>query len=142
MLKNTDLNRNLGSVVEDTKGCLQLCLREVANGLRNPVLMVHANDNTHRMFVAEQVGVIWVYLPDGSRLEEPFLDIKKLVLATPWIGDERGFLGLAFHPKYKENGKFYVYYSYQDKKKVEKIRISELKVSVSDINKADPSSER
>ncbi|KAJ7341048.1 hypothetical protein JRQ81_004725, partial [Phrynocephalus forsythii] len=142
VLKNTDLNRNLGSVVEDKKGCLQLCLREVANGLRNPVLMVHANDNTHRMFVAEQVGVIWVYLPDGSRLEEPFLDIKKLVLATPWVGDERGFLGMAFHPKYKDNGKFYIYYSYQDKKKVEKIRISELRVSGSDVNKADASSER
>ncbi|XP_074782406.1 HHIP-like protein 2 [Athene noctua] len=142
VLKNTALNRNLGSVVEGHKGCLQLCLTEVANGLRNPVLMVHANDHTHRMFVAEQVGVIWVYLPDGSRLEEPFLDIKSIVLATPWIGDERGFLGLAFHPKYKYNGKFYIYYSYMDKNRVEKIRISELKVLASDVNKADPRSER
>ncbi|XP_006029250.2 HHIP-like protein 2 isoform X3 [Alligator sinensis] len=141
VLKNTDLNRNLGSVVEDPKGCLQLCLTEVANGLRNPVLMVHANDDTHRMFIAEQVGMVWVYLPDGSRLEEPFLDIKKIVLASPWIGDERGFLGMAFHPKYKYNGKFYIYYSYMDKK-VEKIRISELKVLASDVNKADPHSER
>ncbi|CAI5770933.1 HHIP like 2 [Podarcis lilfordi] len=142
VLKNTDLNRNLGSVVEDKKGCLQLCLKEVANGLRNPVLMAHANDNTHRMFVAEQVGIIWVFLPDVSRLEEPFLDIKNMVLTTPWLGDERGFLGMAFHPKYKDNGKFYIYYSYQDKEKVEKIRISELRVSVSDVNKADASTER
>ncbi|XP_067421498.1 HHIP-like protein 2 [Emydura macquarii macquarii] len=142
VLKNTDLNRNLGSVVEDPKGCIQLCLTEVANGLRNPILMLHANDNTHRMFIAEQVGIIWVYLPDGSRLAEPFLDIKKIVLASPWIGDERGFLGMAFHPQYKHNRKFYIYYSYMDKKKVEKIRISELKVSVSDVNKADPRSER
>ncbi|XP_065486958.1 HHIP-like protein 2 [Caloenas nicobarica] len=142
VLKNTALNRNLGSVVEDRKGCLQLCLTEVANGLRNPVLMVHANDQTHRMFVAEQVGVIWVYLPDGSRLEEPFLDIKNIVLATPWVGDERGFLGMAFHPKYKYNGKFYIYYSYMDENRVEKIRISELKVLASDVNKADPLSER
>ncbi|XP_009585943.1 PREDICTED: HHIP-like protein 2 [Fulmarus glacialis] len=142
VLKNTALNRNLGSVVEDHKGCLQLCLTEVANSLRNPVLMVHANDHTHRMFIAEQVGVIWVYLPDGSRLEEPFLDIRSIVLATPWIGDERGFLGMAFHPKYKYNGKFYIYYSYMDKNRVEKIRISELKVLASDVNKADPLSER
>ncbi|CAM9864167.1 unnamed protein product [Bubo scandiacus] len=142
VLKNTALNRNLGSVVEGRKGCLQLCLTEVANSLRNPVLMVHANDHTHRMFIAEQVGVIWVYLPDGSRLEEPFLDIKSIVLATPWIGDERGFLGMAFHPKYKSNGKFYIYYSYMDKNRVEKIRISELKVLASDANKADPRSER
>ncbi|XP_065535885.1 HHIP-like protein 2 isoform X2 [Lathamus discolor] len=142
VLKNTALNTNLGSVVEDHKGCLQLCLTEVANGLRNPVLMVHANDHTHRMFIAEQVGVIWVYLPGGSRLEEPFLDVRSLVLATPWLGDERGFLGMAFHPKYKDNGKFYIYYSYMDKNRVEKIRISELKVLASDANKADPRSER
>ncbi|KFP81761.1 HHIP-like 2, partial [Apaloderma vittatum] len=142
VLENTALNYNLGLVVEDRKGCLHLCLTEVANGLRNPVLMVHANDRTHRMFVAEQVGVIWVYLPNGSRLEEPFLDIKNIVLATPWIGDERGFLGMAFHPKYKYNGKFYIYYSYMDKNRVEKIRISELKVLASDVNKADPLSER
>ncbi|XP_032640279.1 HHIP-like protein 2 isoform X1 [Chelonoidis abingdonii] len=142
VLKNTDLNSNLGSVVEDPKGCLQLCLKEVANGLRNPVLMLHANDNTHRVFVAEQVGIIWVYLPDGSRLEDPFLDIKKIVLASPWIGDERGFLGMAFHPKHKHNRKFYIYYSYMDKKKAEKIRISEFKVLASDVNKADPRSER
>ncbi|XP_040408838.1 HHIP-like protein 2 isoform X2 [Cygnus olor] len=142
VLKNTVLNRNLGSVVEGHKGCLQLCLAEVANGLRNPVLMLHANDQTHRAFVAEQLGVVWVYLPDGSRLEEPFLDIKSIVLATPWIGDERGFLGMAFHPNYKHNGKFYIYYSYMDKKRVEKVRISELKVLASDANKADPHSER
>ncbi|XP_074024738.1 HHIP-like protein 2 [Numenius arquata] len=142
VLKNTALNHNLGSVVEDRRGCLQLCLTEVANGLRNPVLMVHAKDRTHRMFVAEQLGVIWVYLPDGSRLEEPFLDIKSIVLATPWLGDERGFLGMAFHPQHKYNRKFYIYYSYMDKNRVEKIRISELKVLVSDVNKADPLSER
>lgn len=142
MLKNAVLNRNLGSVVEGHKGCLQLCLAEVASGLRNPVLMLHANDRTHRTFIAEQLGVVWVYLPDGSRLEEPFLDIKSMVLATPWIGDERGFLGMAFHPNYKHNGKFYIYYSYMDKKRMEKVRISELKVLASDANKADPRSER
>ncbi|KAK1171454.1 HHIP-like protein 2 [Acipenser oxyrinchus oxyrinchus] len=142
VMQNTDLNSNLGSVVQDSKGCFQLCLIEVANGLRNPVLMLHANDNTHRMFVAEQLGFIWIYLPDGSRLEEPFLDLSAEVLTTPWAGDERGFLGLAFHPKYKNNGKFYVYYSVLVKDQVEKIRIAEFKVSSLDMNKADPNSER
>ncbi|XP_028616883.1 HHIP-like protein 2 isoform X2 [Grammomys surdaster] len=104
--------------------------------------MVHAGDGTHRFFVAEQVGVVWVYLPDGSRLEQPFLDLKNMVLTTPWIGDERGFLGLAFHPKFRHNRKFYIYYSCLGKRKVEKIRISEMKVSLSDRNRADPKSER
>ncbi|MEJ1270512.1 hedgehog interacting protein-like 2 [Cricetulus griseus] len=142
VLRNSQLNRNLGVVAEDHKGCLQLCLAEVANGLRNPVAMVHAGDGTHRFFVAEQVGVVWIFLPDGSRLEQPFLDLKSMVLTTPWIGDERGFLGLAFHPRFRRNRKFYIYYSCLGKRKVEKIRISEMKVSLSDPNKADPKSER
>ncbi|XP_020837879.1 HHIP-like protein 2 [Phascolarctos cinereus] len=142
VLRNNNLNRNLGAVVEDRKGCLQLCLTEVANGLKNPVSMVHAGDGTHRLFVAEQIGVVWVYLPDGSRLEEPFLDLRSLVLTTPWIGDERGFLGLAFHPRFRRNLKFYIYYSCLGKKKAEKIRVSEMKVSRADVNKADINSER
>lgn len=142
VLRNDHLNRHLGLVAEDPQGCLQLCLTEVANGLRNPVSMAHAGDGTHRFFVAEQVGVVWVYLPDGSRLEQPFLDLKNTVLTTPWIGDERGFLGLAFHPKFRHNRKFYIYYSCLGKKKVEKIRVCEMKVSRADPNKADPKSER
>uniref|UniRef100_H3AU75 HHIP like 2 n=1 Tax=Latimeria chalumnae TaxID=7897 RepID=H3AU75_LATCH len=142
VLKNTILNRKLGAVVEDPAGCLQLCLVEIANGLRNPVLMLHAGDDTHRMFVAEQLGFVWVYLLDGSRLEEPFLDLSAAVLTTTSVGDERGFLGLAFHPDFRNNGRFYVYYSIFVGNQVEKIRISQLSVSSTDVNKADPHSER
>ncbi|XP_045040488.2 HHIP-like protein 2 isoform X2 [Desmodus rotundus] len=142
VLRNDHLSRSLGVVARDRRGCLQLCLAEVANGLRNPVSMVHAGDGTHRVFVAEQVGMVWVYLPDGSRLEQPFLDLKKVVLTTPWIGDERGFLGLAFHPKFRRNRKFYIYYSCLGQKKVEKIRISQMKASQADPNRADLGSER
>uniref|UniRef100_A0AAQ6I9Y9 HHIP-like 2 n=1 Tax=Anabas testudineus TaxID=64144 RepID=A0AAQ6I9Y9_ANATE len=142
VLKNTDLNSNLGQVVEDPEGCLQLCLTEVANSLRNPVLMLHSGDDTHRMFIAEQVGFVWVYLPDGSRLEQPFLDMSGEVLTTPWLGDERGFLGMAFHPKYRDNGRFFIYYSIQVNSELEKIRISEMKVSEHDMNMADPYSEK
>lgn len=122
-------------------GCLQLCLEEVANGLRNPLAMVHANDGTHRFFVAEQVGLVWTYLPDRSRLERPFLNITKVVLTSSWEGDERGFLGITFHPKYKYNRKLYVYYTVEvgfD----ERIRISEFHVSAKDINMVDHTSER
>ncbi len=142
VLRNNDLYSNLGKVVEDTKGCLQLCLTEVANGLRNPVLMVHSGDDTHRMFVAEQIGFVWVYLKDSSRLEQPFLDISGEVLTTQWLGDERGFLGLAFHSKHRNNGRFFIYYSILINGKLEKIRISEMKVSAHDMNVADPHSER
>lgn len=141
VLNNEQLTQNLGRVQSDSEGCLQLCLEEVANGLRNPLAMVHANDGTHRFFVAEQVGLVWTYLPDRSKLEKPFLNITKAVLTSPWEGDERGFLGLTFHPNYKYNGKLYVYYSVEigfD----ERIRISEFRISSGDMNVVDHGSER
>uniref|UniRef100_A0A3Q0SDH6 HHIP like 1 n=1 Tax=Amphilophus citrinellus TaxID=61819 RepID=A0A3Q0SDH6_AMPCI len=141
LLSNQQLTQNLGRVQSNSDGCLQLCLEEVANGLQNPLAMVHANDGTHRFFVAEQVGLVWTYLPDKSKLERPFLNITQAVLTSSWEGDERGFLGLAFHPKYKYNGKLYVYYSVEvgfD----ERIRISEFHVSANDMNQVDHTSER
>lgn len=95
-----DLNANLGVVREDPKGCLELCLQEVANGLRNPVAMIHADDGTHRFFVAEQLGYVWVYLANGSRIDRPFLNLTQAVLTSPWAGDERGFLCIALHPRF------------------------------------------
>jgi len=141
LLSSQKLTQNLGRVQSDSEGCLQLCLEEVANGLRNPLAMVHANDGTHRFFVAEQVGLVWIYLPERSKLEIPFLNITKAVLTSSWEGDERGFLGLTLHPKYKYNGKLYVYYSVEvgfD----ERIRISEFHVSAKDMNVVDHASER
>ncbi|XP_039108847.1 HHIP-like protein 1 [Hyaena hyaena] len=141
LLVNENLNSDLGRVRADARGCLQLCLEEAANGLRNPVAMVHARDGTHRFFVAEQVGLVWAYLPDRSRLERPFLNISRAVLTSPWEGDERGFLGMALHPGFRLNGKLYVYYSVGvgfD----EWIRISEFRVSADDVNTVDHSSER
>ncbi|KAF1519367.1 HHIP-like protein 1, partial [Eudyptula minor] len=141
LLSNQNLNQNLGLVTADAEGCLQLCLVEVANGLRNPVAMVHANDGTHRFFIAEQVGLVWTYLPDRSRLEKPFLNISEAVLTSPWEGDERGFLGIVFHPKFKFNGKVYVYYSVEVRYE-ERIRISEFRISPADMNALDHGSER
>ncbi|XP_054423633.1 HHIP-like protein 1 [Pteronotus mesoamericanus] len=141
LLVNENLNANLGRVVADAKGCLQLCLEEVANGLRNPVAMVHAQDGTHRFFVAEQVGLVWAYLPDRSRVERPFLNVSEAVLTSPWEGDERGFLGIAFHPRFRHNGRLYVYYSVGVDFD-EWIRISEFRVSEDDVNTVDHSSER
>ena len=79
---------------------MELCLEEVANGLRNPVAMIHADDGTHRFFVAEQLGYVWVYLANGSRIDRPFLNLTRAVLTSPWAGDERGFLCIALHPRF------------------------------------------
>uniref|UniRef100_A0A672JK59 Si:ch211-136a13.1 n=1 Tax=Salarias fasciatus TaxID=181472 RepID=A0A672JK59_SALFA len=141
VLTNAELNENLGSVREDSQGCLELCLQEVANGLRNPVAMIHADDGTHRFFVAEQLGYVWVYLANGSRIDRPFLNLTEAVLTSPWAGDERGFLCIALHPRFTTVRKAYVYYSVSVRKE-ERIRISEFTLSTHDDNQLDHSSER
>ncbi|XP_056138850.1 HHIP-like protein 1 [Lampris incognitus] len=141
VLTNADLNANLGLVRENQEGCLELCLQEVANGLRNPVAMIHADDGTHRFFVAEQLGYVWVYLSNGSRVDRPFLNLTQAVLTSPWAGDERGFLCIALHPRFTTVRKAYVYYSVSVKKQ-ERIRISEFTLSAHDDNQLDHSSER
>ncbi|KAL3057267.1 hypothetical protein OYC64_007695 [Pagothenia borchgrevinki] len=141
VLTNTELNANLGLVREDPTGCLELCLQEVANGLRNPVAMIHAEDGTHRFFVAEQLGYVWVYLANGSRIDRPFLNLTHAVLTSPWAGDERGFLCIALHPRFDEVRKAYVYYSVSVKKE-ERIRVSEFTLLTADDNQLDHSSER
>ena len=90
-------------------GCI--CGERVASGLRNPVVATHSGDGTGRLFIAEQIGVIQVLTVDNTLLPQPFLDISGDVLTSSRAGDERGLLGLAFHPDYSSNGKLYVYYS-------------------------------
>uniref|UniRef100_UPI00358EDF53 HHIP-like protein 2 n=1 Tax=Myxine glutinosa TaxID=7769 RepID=UPI00358EDF53 len=139
---NSALKMGLGIMPTNAEGCLQLCLQEVANNFRNPVTAQHSGDGTHRLFVAEQLGLIWVLLPDGSRLSEPLLNLTDRVLTSPWFGDERGFLGLAFHPKFHRSGRLFVYYSASSSNGHEVIRISEFQMDAQDENRADPTSER
>src|ERR1700754_842150 len=78
----------------------------IASGLSNPVDIVSPKDGTNRLFIVQQRGTIRIW--DGDQLlSTPFLDISGLLAP----GDERGLLSMAFHPDYKNNGLFYVYYN-------------------------------
>jgi glucose/arabinose dehydrogenase len=77
----------------------------VASGLDAPIYAT-APAGDARLFVVEQRGVIRI-LDQGAVLPQPFLDIDSLVAS----GGERGLLGLAFHPAYGTNGRFFVHYS-------------------------------
>ena len=79
----------------------------VASDLDYPVF-VGSPPNDSRLFIVEQRGIIKI-LKDGEVLARPFLDIDSLVF-NPNQNDERGLLGLAFHPDYANNGKFYLNY--------------------------------
>jgi glucose/arabinose dehydrogenase len=86
----------------------KLKLTEIAN-VKRPMLIIGAPGDDKRLFILGQDGKIWVLL-DGKVLGTPFLDISKLV-HQPSGGDERGLLGLAFHPDYDKNRRFFVFYT-------------------------------
>ena len=114
-----------------------------------PVFLTNAGDGTGRMFVVEQSGVIRV-IPktesaDQSKIADAqvFLDIREQVSRR---GNEQGLIGLAFHPDFKNNGKFYVHYSSSKKQQNRRTAapniISQFTVSKSDANVADLESEK
>ena len=86
-------------------------LQVAAEGLTAPLNMISPPDGTKRRFITEQIGVIKILLPDGKMVDEPFLNIRHRIPKLHQDFDERGLLGLAFHPDYKTNGRFFVAYS-------------------------------
>lgn len=100
-----------------------------------PVELVSPDDGTDRIFVLAQKGQIHVF-PNDPNVKETkiFLDIEKKVAS----GGERGLLGIAFHPNYKQNGYFYVNYT---KNNPNETVISRFSVNKSNPETADPSSE-
>lgn len=83
-----------------------LTLELVAGGLTSPIYFTGTPGDDSRLFVLERAGRIRV-LVDGVLQEQPFLDIEGQIQTD----GERGLLNLAFHPRYAENGLFYVHYS-------------------------------
>jgi glucose/arabinose dehydrogenase len=98
---------------EPTAGPPALKLTEVASGLERPVLAVGAGGDPSRLYVLQQTGQIRI-IKDGALLPEPFLDIDPIVKNIGDQGDERGLLGMAFHPDYAQNGRFFVHYTDQE----------------------------
>lgn len=104
-------------------------LLPVASGLNQPVALTHAGDT--RVFITQQIGTVVIYDGIGIRTV-PFLDIRSLVLS----GGERGLLSIAFHPLYRDNGHFYVYYTNRNGD----IVVARYNVSAADPDRADPAS--
>lgn len=86
-------------------------LEVVAEGLTAPVYLTEAPDESGRLFVVDQIGVIRIVTSDGELLDESFLDLRDRMTELRETFDERGLLGLAFHPQYATNGRFFVHYS-------------------------------
>ena len=111
----------------------QLELTEVASGLQSPTAIVHPGDGSSRLFVLEQPGRIRVVV-DGRLRTAPFLDISSRISS----GGEQGLLGLAFHPRFEENGRFFINYTDTAGDTV----VAEYAVAAGDRDRAAPDSER
>ena len=138
--KNNDMNNNNKAVD----------LKLVADGFVSPVSVSAPADGSHRLFVVDQIGKIWIIDNSGKKLSTPFLDLSsKMVTLSPGY-DERGLLSIAFHPHFSTNGKFYVYYTAPPAPGGPQpganwdntSRISEFKVMAGNPNVADMSTER
>ena len=124
----------------NNKKSIPVKLLKIADGLHSPVSAIFAPDGL--MFLAEQTGQIRI-IKDNSLVEDPFLDLQNKLIKLSGAYDERGLLGIAFHPNYPINKKFYVYYSAPSKVKGSDHQsvISEFKVGTNPL-RADPASEK
>ncbi len=78
----------------------------LTSGLSSPVLITNAGDGSNRLFIVELGGKIKVVV-NGAIQGTPFLDVASKIVS----GGEQGLLGLAFHPQFKTNGRFFVFYT-------------------------------
>ena len=95
-------------------GGTKIKLEMLASGLTAPLKGTVAPGEPNRLYVVDQVGKLWaIDLSTGAKTL--FLDVSARLVTLGFLGpntfDERGFLGVAFHPDYRTNGKLYTYTS-------------------------------
>lgn len=133
------------------KGDIVIELEPVATGLVAPIFATHAGDGSGRLFIVEQSGQIRI-VDNDVLLPDPFLDISGKIPVLNAFFDERGLLGLAFHPNYAANGRFFIRYSvprvgdasepcFGSSRGCHSEVLAEYAVSTGDANLADPNSE-
>lgn len=97
-----------------SQGNLSPRLIPVVSGLTSPDLAIAAPGDKNRLFVIDQIGLIWV-IDLSTRSKTKFGDVSSLLvplgISGPGSYDERGLLGLAFHPNYSKNGLLYTFTS-------------------------------
>ncbi len=119
-------------------------LELLAERFTSPVALADPGDG--RLFVVDQIGRIYAIHPDRPQQRAVFLDVtERLVRLNPGY-DERGLLGLAFHPRFEHNGRFFVFYSAPPRAGAPPgwnctSRLAEYRVS-GDPDRADAASER
>jgi glucose/arabinose dehydrogenase len=85
-------------------------VKTVGEGLAAPTDWAIAKEKSNRKFVTDQTGQVWVLGKKGFQ-DEPFLDVEEKMIYIGNDYDERGLLGIEFHPNFQKNRKFYIHYS-------------------------------
>ncbi|MEY4549283.1 MAG: hypothetical protein RL685_5478 [Pseudomonadota bacterium] len=117
-----------------------LVLTPFVDGLTGPILITQPRGETARLFIAEKPGIVRIVQED-TLLPDPFLDLTEVVSEAGEASGEMGLLGLAFHPQYAQNRRFYVYYSVvEDDQHLS--RLAEYTALADDPDVADVASER
>jgi glucose/arabinose dehydrogenase len=112
-----------------------LDLQLVANGLSRPLFVAAPAGDTRRLFIVQQRGRIRLYQFETGLLPTDFLDLSENGLdKVSRSGNERGLLGLAFHPDYNNNRRFFVHYT--DRNNGDSV-VSEFKASEGNPDVAD-----
>lgn len=121
----------------------QVKFQLITDQVHSPVAFGVAGDGSNRMFICQKEGKVWI-VQNGKLLAQPFLDVSNQLIHINSGYDERGLLGIAFHPAYKTNYKFYVYYSVPSNAKGSdhKSLVAEYKSSANNPNVADLSTKR
>ncbi|HEY0048233.1 MAG TPA: PQQ-dependent sugar dehydrogenase [Pyrinomonadaceae bacterium] len=120
---------------QNTPPPLTIRMQPFLTGLSLPVHITNARDGSGRLFVVQQRGIIKVVQP-GSNATTDFLNVSSVVSSS---GNERGLLGLAFHPQYAANRRFFIYYTRQSDGAIE---IAEYETSATNPNQANPAAVR
>ena len=125
-------------------------LKLIADSLASPLTVVEPPDHSGRLFIVDQIGKVWIIGSNGSRNSTPFIDISSKMVTLDGSYDERGLLGMAFHPGYGSNGRFFLFYTAPPRAGGPQpgtgwnslTRISEFHVSASSPDLADMNSEK
>src|SRR3954453_9062035 len=111
-------------------GSTAIALQTIVTGLQSPLNLEQPSDGSGRLFVVSQAGIIQI-IQNGADLPTPFLDIHSLVIDS----SEKGLLGLAFHPGFPQNPRFYVNYVRSNAGQIQSV-IAEFQVSTANPNQA------
>jgi glucose/arabinose dehydrogenase len=128
-------------------GSGEIGLKPLAEGFTSPLNLVPLDDGSGRLLIVDQVGTIHVMNPHGAVSDKLFLDLRGRLAKLNEGFDERGLLGIALHPGFKQNHKLYLYYSAPLRKEApagwdHTSHLSEFKVMANDPGQVDTASER